>query len=70
MSQPDGYVYRLAWANPYTNPPDGKRILAEMFVLRDGTDGARGCPAIEALPRPRGSRGAIPPGCRPAWCAG
>lgn len=33
-----GFLYRLEWSNPYTQPPDGRpRILAEMFVPTTGS---------------------------------
>jgi hypothetical protein len=50
----DGFVYRVAWSSPYSDPPGGKRILAEMFVLRGGAGGAPGCPDIAAFQRPPG----------------
>lgn len=50
----EGYVWRIAWNNPYTEPPDGKRILAEMYVLSDGHTGARRPAEIAAFSIPRG----------------
>ena len=46
-----GFLYRLEWHNPYTEPPDSKpRLLAEMFVP---TDGSAHVPAeLVALHRP------------------
>jgi hypothetical protein len=44
----DGFLYTVAWNNPYTDPPNGKRVLAEMFVLRQNRDGSRTPPEIQA----------------------
>jgi hypothetical protein len=44
-----GYLWRIAWFNPYTEPPNGQRVLAEMFVLRVGKQGARKPPELEGL---------------------
>lgn len=53
---PLGFVWRIAWWSPYTQPPEGMpRVLVEMYVpCRDPHEGAR-CPAeIAAYPKPRG----------------
>ena len=50
-----GRLYRIEWANPYTQPPDGApRVLAEMFVPH--TPGSQNwTPAeIEAFPHSLG----------------
>lgn len=49
-----GYLWRIAWNNPYTEPADGKRILAEMYVLSDGHTGASKPAEIAAFPVPPG----------------
>ena len=27
-----GFLHRLEWSNPYTSPPDGKRVAMEVFL--------------------------------------
>lgn len=36
MTHPLGFLWQLAWANPYTDPPSGQpRLLAEIYVPCD-----------------------------------
>ena len=30
-----GFLHRLEWSNPYTNPPDGVRVVKEIFIPID-----------------------------------
>lgn len=54
--QVDGFVFQVAFNNPYRDPPDGlPRVLAEMFVLRsDRLAGGRPPAEIEAFQAPYG----------------
>ena len=48
-----GFLWQLAWSNPYTDPPDGQpRLLAEIYLPceRPG-EGARPAPEMIALHR-------------------
>lgn len=56
MAAVDGFVYQVAFNNPYREPPDGlPRVLAEMFVLRSERGAGSWVPAeIAAFPAPYG----------------
>ena len=56
MQHETGHVWQVQWSNPYTSPPDGMpRLLAEMFVPRDGADSDSRCPLeISSFHRPKG----------------
>lgn len=41
MAKVIGFHWTIEWGNPYTEPPNGIRVLAEKFVLHHGTEGAR-----------------------------
>ena len=42
MSGVVGFLYRLEWANPYTDPPGGMpRVMAEIFLKSENGEGAR-----------------------------
>lgn len=39
-----GFLHKLEWSSPYTNPPDGKeRVLVEVFIPAE-LEGCRVCP--------------------------
>lgn len=35
MKKVSGWRIALEWTNPYTEPPNGKRVLAEKFIITD-----------------------------------
>ena len=42
MSGTVGFLYRLEWNNPYTNPPGGlPRVMAEIYLRSENGEGAR-----------------------------
>jgi hypothetical protein len=43
MAKVLGFLHRLEWSNPYTSPPDGKRVLVEVFMLSED-EGCRQTP--------------------------
>jgi hypothetical protein len=50
----EGFLWQVCYGNPHREPPGGRRVLAEMFVLSDGHSGAK-CPAeIASYARPDG----------------
>lgn len=58
-----GFLHRLEWYSPYTNPPDGEeRVLAEVFMAAN-EEGCRQCPReiedlyLELRRRKNGSTG-------------
>jgi len=44
-----GYIWQVAWANPYTEPPDGVRVKAEMWMPADWPDCRRCPPELTAV---------------------
>ena len=52
MTKVLGFLHRLEWHSPYTNPPDGKRVLVEVFIPAN-VEGCRQCPReIEEVWKP------------------
>ena len=53
MAKVLGFLHRLEWSSPYTNPPDGQeRVKVEMFIPAN-VEGCRQCPReIEAAYKP------------------
>lgn len=44
MAKVLGFLHKLEWSNPYTNPPDGmERVLVEVFIP-ETLEGCRQCP--------------------------
>jgi hypothetical protein len=50
-----GFIYRIKWGNPYTDPPNGlPRVLAEIYVPKKGDEGARDPDCLCQITRPLG----------------
>lgn len=48
----DGFLFQIRYYTPYQEPPNGKRVLAEMFVLAQDREGGRIPAEIAAFPAP------------------
>lgn len=48
----EGFLFQIRYYTPYSEPPNGIRILAEMFVLAENRDGGRVPAEIAGYPMP------------------